>query len=100
MENTLPTGRVPVPGGDHPLPKAHFASSVGGWVLKMTGIHRIWLHVNNPLISLEGSIINNDEHYVMSTQCGPAELLAPNKIAKTGIIGNSTFINVEVNWCH
>ncbi len=81
--------------GIGPSGKMNFASAVGGWIPKMTGEHR-WLHITDPMISLSGAIVNNDEHYVMSTECGAAEFLAPNKIAKTGIIGNSTFIDVLV----
>lgn len=88
--------RIDLGPGIGPSGKMNFASAVGGWVPKMEGVHRIWLHVTDPLITFEGAIINNDEHYVMSTLCGPAELLAPNKIALTGIIDNSTFIDVTV----
>lgn len=88
--------RIDLGPGIGPSGKMNFASAVGGWVPKMEGVHRIWLHVTDPLITLEGAIVNNDEHYVMSTLCGPAEFLAPNKIALTGIIGDSTFINVTV----
>jgi hypothetical protein len=72
----------------------NFASG-GGWIPTMTGWHRIWLHTNDPLISFAGAIVNNDEHYIMSTGCMVQEL-NPNKLALSGIIGDSTYIDVLV----
>jgi hypothetical protein len=72
----------------------NFASG-GGWIPTMTGWHRIWLHTNDPLISFAGAIVNNDEHYIMSTGCKVQDL-NPNKLERTGIIGDSTYIDVLV----
>jgi hypothetical protein len=81
--------------GIGPSGKMNFASGGGGWIPTMTGWHRIWLHTNDPLISLSGAIVNNDEHYIMSTGCMVQEL-NPNKQDLVGIIGDSTYIDVEV----
>ena len=81
--------------GIGPSGKMNFASGGGGWTPRMPGWHRIWLHTNDPLISFSGAIVNNDEHYIMSTGCMVQEL-NPNKLELTGIIGNSTYIDVEV----
>jgi hypothetical protein len=72
----------------------NFASG-GGWIPTMPGWHRIWLHTNDPLISFAGAIVNNDEHYIMSTECMVQEL-NPDKLALSGIIGDSTYIDVLV----
>jgi hypothetical protein len=81
--------------GIGPSGKMNFASASGGWIPVMPGWHRIWLNTFDPLISFEGAIINNDEHYIMSTGC-MAQELSPNKLEHSGIIGNSTFIDVLV----
>ena len=54
-----------------------------------------WLHTNDPLIDFTGAIVNNDEHYIMSTGCMVQEL-NHNKLELTGIVGDSTYIDVEV----
>lgn len=87
--------RIDLGPGIGPSGKMNFASASGGWIPRMTGTHRIWLHVTDPLISLGGAIVNNDEHYVMWSGC-MAEELAPNKTASSGVIGNSVFIDVLV----
>jgi len=81
--------------GIGPSGKMNFASGGGGWIPTMPGWHRIWLHTNDPLISFSGAIVNNDEHYIMSTGC-MVQGLNPNKLELTGIIGDSTFIDVLV----
>ena len=81
--------------GIGPSGKMNFASGGGGWIPEMPGWHRIWLHTNDPLISFSGAIVNNDEHYIMSTGC-MAQELNPNKLELTGIIGDSTYIDVLV----
>lgn len=81
--------------GIGPSGKMNFASGGGGWIPTMTGWHRIWLHLNDPLISLSGAIVNNDEHYIMTSGC-MAQTLNPNKLALTGIVGDSTYIDVLV----
>jgi len=81
--------------GIGPSGKMNFASGGGGWIPTMTGWHRIWLHLNDPLISLSGAIVNNDEHYIMTSGC-MAQELNENKLELTGVIGNSTYIDVEV----
>ncbi len=81
--------------GIGPSGKMNFASGGGGWIPTMTGWHRIWLHLNDPLISFSGAIINNDEHYIMTSGC-MAQELNENKLELTGIIGNSTYIDVLV----
>ena len=78
-----------------PSGKMNFASAGGGWIPTMPGTHRIWLHVNDPLISFSGAIINDDDHYIMSSGC-MAATLNQHKLAKSGIVGNSTFIDVLV----
>lgn len=81
--------------GIGPSGKMNFASAGGGWIPMMTGWHRIWLHLNDPLISLSGAIVNNDEHYIMTSGC-MAQKLNENKLELTGIIGDSTYIDVLV----
>jgi hypothetical protein len=81
--------------GIGPSGKMNFASGGGGWIPTMPGRHRIWLHTNDPLISFSGAIVNNDEHYIMTTGC-MAQTLNPNKLDLTGIVGNSTYIDVLV----
>lgn len=86
---------IPIEPGIGPSGKINFASAGGGWIPTMSGWHRIWMHFNDPLISLEGAIVNNDEHYIMSTGY-MAEELSKNKQELVGIVGNSTFIDVYV----
>jgi hypothetical protein len=81
--------------GIGPSGKMNFASGGGGWIPTMRGWHRIWLHTNDPLISFSGAIVNNDEHYIMTSGC-MAQELNPNKLELTGIIGDSTYIDVLV----
>lgn len=81
--------------GIGPSGKMNFASGGGGWIPTIPGWHRIWLHTNDPLISFSGTIVNNDEHYIMSSGCMVQEL-NPNKLELTGIIGDSTYIDVLV----
>jgi len=81
--------------GIGPSGKMNFASAGGGWTPTMPGWHRVWLHLNDPLISFSDAIVNNDEHYIMTTGCQVQEL-SPNKQELTGIIGESTFIDVLV----
>jgi len=81
--------------GIGPSGKMNFASAGGGWIPTMTGWHRIWLHLNDPLISLSGAIVNNDEHYIMTSGC-MAQELNKNKLELTGVIGDSTYIDVQV----
>jgi hypothetical protein len=81
--------------GIGPSGKMNFASGGGGWIPTMTGWHRIWLHTNDPLIDFSGAIVNNDEHYIMSTGC-LVQTLGENKLELTGIVGHSTFIDVLV----
>jgi hypothetical protein len=73
----------------------NFASGGGGWIPQMTGWHRIWLHLNDPLVELTHAIVNNDEHYILSTGCKVQDL-NQNKLALSGIVGDSTFIDVLV----
>lgn len=82
--------------GIGPTGKMNFASAGGGWVPTMEGVHRIYFYMLDPKISFDGAIINNDEHYVMSTLCGPAELLSPNTINKSVVLGQVTWIDVLV----
>jgi hypothetical protein len=81
--------------GIGPSGKINFASDTGGWIPKMTGVHRIWFHVTDPLIDLTWAKVNNDEHYIFTTGC-MVEELSPGKILKSGVIGNSTFVDVLV----
>ena len=86
---------ITISPGIGPSGKMNFASGGGGWIPTMPGWHRIWLHLNDPLISLSGAIVNNDEHYIMTSGC-MAQTLNPNKLELTGIIGDSTYIDVYV----
>jgi hypothetical protein len=86
---------ISISPGIGPSGKMNFASGGGGWIPDMPGWHRIWLHTNDPLISFTGAIVNNDEHYIMTTGC-MAQTLNPNKLALTGIIGDSVYIDVLV----
>jgi hypothetical protein len=81
--------------GIGPSGKMNFASGGGGWIPTMPGWHRIWLHTNDPLISFSDAIVNNDEHYIMTSGC-MAQTLNPNKLELTGIVGDSTYIDVLV----
>jgi len=81
--------------GIGPSGKMNFASAGGGWIPSMPGWHRIWLHTNDPLISFSGAIVNNDEHYIMTSGC-MAQELNQNKQELVGIIGDSTYIDVLV----
>jgi hypothetical protein len=81
--------------GIGPSGKMNFASGGGGWIPAMPGWHRIWLHTNDPLIDFTGAIVNNDEHYIISTGC-MVQQLNKNKLERTGIVGDSTYIDVLV----
>ena len=61
----------------------------------MTGWHRNWLHTNEPLIDFLGVIVNTDEHDVMTIGC-MAQTLNENKLELTGVIGDSTIIDLLV----
>jgi hypothetical protein len=86
---------ITIEPGIGPSGKINFASAGGGWIPTMTGWHRIWIHFTDPLIDLSYAIVNNDEHYIMSSGF-MAEPLNKNKLELVGIVGNSTFIDVEV----
>jgi hypothetical protein len=88
--------KIPLGPGIGPSGKMNFASNNGGWIPTMPGWHRIWLHLNDPMITLEGAKVNNDEHYIMWTGC-EIQGLNPNKLEQTGITGDSTFIDVYVS---
>jgi len=88
--------QIPIEPGIGPSGKMNFASAGGGWIPTMPGWHRIWIHFNDPLLSLSGAIVNNDEHYILSTGC-MAEDLNKNKQKLVGIIGDSTYVDVYVN---
>jgi len=87
--------KITVEPGIGPSGKMNFASAGGGWTPRMDGWHRVWLHINDPLISFSGAIVNNDEHYVMTSGC-KAQDLNKNKLELTGIIGDSSYIDVFV----
>lgn len=87
--------KIAIGPGIGPSGKMNFASAAGGWIPTMPGWHRIWLHLNDPLITLEGAIVNNDEHYIM-TSGYMAEPLSQNKLDLVGVVGDSTFIDVYV----
>lgn len=87
--------KIPIEPGIGPSGKMNFASAGGGWTPTMPGVHRIWLHFNDPLISFSGAVINDDEHYIMSSGV-EAEPLNKNKAEMSGIVGDSTFIEVLV----
>lgn len=87
--------RIDLGPGIGPSGKMNFASGGGGWTPTMPGWHRVWLHVNDELIDFSKAIVNNDEHYIMSSGC-KAQDLNRQKLELTGIIGDSTFIDVLV----
>ncbi len=87
--------KIPIEPGIGPSGKMNFASAGGGWIPYMAGWHRIWLHFNDPQISLSGAEVNNDEHYIMSTGCKVQDL-NKNKQELVGIVGDSTYIDVQV----
>ncbi len=79
-----------------PSGKMNFASAGGGWIPKKAGIHRIYFYLNDPLITLESAIVNNDEHYVFAHGI-MAETLSSNKQDVSYINGEYvTWIDVEV----
>lgn len=86
---------IPIAPAIGPSGKMNLASAGGGWTPTMPGVHRIWFHFQDPLISLAGAIVNDDDHYIMSSGC-KAEDLSHNKLAMSGIVGNSTYIDVLV----
>lgn len=86
---------ISIEPGIGPSGKINFASASGGWIPTMTGWHRIWIHFEDPLIDLSYAIVNNDEHYIMSSGF-MAEPLNKNKEELVGVVGNSTFIDVNV----
>jgi len=81
--------------GIGPSGKMNFASGGGGWIPTMPGWHRIWLHTNDPLIDFSQAIVNNDEHYSLTSGC-KAQDLNKNKLDLSGVVGDSTFIDVYV----
>ena len=87
--------QISIEPGIGPSGKINFASAAGGWIPSMPGWHRIWIHFNDPQISLSGAIVNNDEHYIMSSGY-MAEGLNKNKEALVGIVGDSTYVDVYV----
>lgn len=87
--------QISIEPGIGPSGKINFASAGGGWIPSMPGWHRIWMHFNDPQISLSGAIVNNDEHYIMSSGY-MAEGLNKNKEALVGIVGDSTYVDVYV----
>lgn len=80
-----------------PSGKMNFASAGGGWIPKTAGPHRIYFYVEDPLISLQGAIVNNDEHYVFDLGL-KVEELSKNKQNVSYIVGGAqyTWIDVEV----
>jgi hypothetical protein len=87
--------KIPIEPGIGPSGKMNFASAGGGWMPTMAGVHRIWLHFNDPLIDFSEAVINDDDHYIMSLGI-MAEPLNKNKAEMSGIVGDSTFIDVLV----
>ncbi|MDD2533447.1 MAG: hypothetical protein PHC86_01950 [Eubacteriales bacterium] len=79
-----------------PSGKMNFASAGGGWVPQKAGKHRITFYLNDPNITLEGAIVNNDEHYVFSHGI-MAEELSDNRQEVSYINGQYvTWIDVDV----
>ena len=89
------TAPLEISPGIGPSGKMNFASGSGGWIPEVPGWHRIWFRVTDPLITLEDAIVNNDEHYMMTTGCF-VQPLNPNKLELTGIVGNSVYIDIFV----
>lgn len=87
--------KLEIEAGIGPSGKMNFASAGGGWIPTMAGSHRIWLHLNDPLIEFEGAKINDDDHLIMSLGL-EAEEINHNKAEMSGIVGNSTYIDVLV----
>ena len=85
---------IPISPDIGPSGKMNFASGSGGWIPTMPGWHRIWQHTNDLFISFEGAIVNNDEHYIMTSGC-MAQELNKNKLELTGIIVTS---HTSMSW--
>lgn len=66
-----------------------------GFIPEMEGIYRVWIHFNDPLISLSGAVVNDVTNYVLSTGC-MADEMDWLKALKTGIVGDSTFVDINV----
>jgi hypothetical protein len=81
--------------GIGPSGKMNFASANGGWIPRTSGWHRIWVYFNDPMISLQGAIVNNDEHYVFSSGW-MGEALSKNKLDITAVVGDSIYLYVYV----
>jgi hypothetical protein len=92
---TGPSYSIPLEPGIGPSGKMNLASAGGGWIPTMAGLHRITLYVSDPLISFEGAVVNNDEHYVMTTGA-MAQRLSSNKVGLSWVQGNVTWIDVDV----
>lgn len=80
-----------------PSGKMNFASAGGGWIPKTAGPHRIYFYLEDPLISLQGAIVNNDEHYIFDIGL-KAEDISTNKQDVSYVVGGAqyTWIDVEV----
>ncbi|ETA79915.1 hypothetical protein [Youngiibacter fragilis] len=78
-----------------PSGKMNFASAGGGWIPTKAGTYRIFFYVDDPLISFEGAVINNDEHYVFSLGL-KAEGLSQNKEGLSYIVNGADFTWIDV----
>ena len=78
-----------------PSGKMNYASADGGWIPKTAGPHRIYFYLEDPLISLQGAIVNNDEHYVFDIGL-KAEDISTNKQAVTYIVGGAQYTWIDV----
>lgn len=78
-----------------PSGRAGYASAPDGWVPKMAGEHRIWVHVSDPRVVLLGATVNDRDNVNMTagTIC---EEPSRNELARSGIAGTSAFIDVLV----
>lgn len=92
---TGPAYTITLEPGIGPSGKMNFASAGGGWIPTMPGTHRITFYVEDPLITFEGALVNNDEHYVMTTGA-MAQTLSTNKEGLSWVQGDVTWIDVDV----
>jgi len=90
-----PSYSIALEPGIGPSGKMNFASAGGGWIPTMPGLHRITFYVEDPLITFEGALVNNDEHYVMTTGA-LAQTLSTNKEGLSWVQGDVTWIDVDV----
>ena len=75
--------------------RAVLAAAGEGWTPAAAGEYRIWLRVADPRVSLDGATVNDraNVNLAAGTIC---DELGRNRLARTGITGNSAFIDILV----